>query len=159
MLVDTVTMSSCLLSASGIKLLLAGQHHQPPSWHHPPGGHALHPNGGSCAGERVPRYTVRIFSTNLTVLNFYSYKQEASLKTDALCTVPPKGPVFFYAYWHTFCVVFGTELKQENVRLYMFFIYFFAAMDQNKEKECGNISTLTLLFLESSAGLFWEWMR
>lgn len=32
-------------------------------------------------------------------------------------------------------------------------------MDQNKEKERGNISTLTLLFLERRAGLFWDWMR
>lgn len=32
-------------------------------------------------------------------------------------------------------------------------------MDQNKEKEHGNISTLGLLFREWSAGLFWEGMR
>ena len=43
---------------------------------------------------------------------------------------------------------------KENVRP-----FFFPTMDQNKEKGDGNISTLTLLFLESSEGLFRKWMR
>lgn len=99
----------------------------------------------------------------LRVLEHFFCNQEASRKTDSRpCT--PEGPIFFYAYCYTSTVLFlALSQSEENVRLRMFFFCFFVSFlsqwIKTRKRGTENISTLTLLFLESSAGLFWEWMR
>lgn len=57
-----IFMRTYLISLlSGVRILLAGQCPHSSSWHHSTGGHSIHPDGGCCSGERVSRYTVRVF--------------------------------------------------------------------------------------------------
>lgn len=86
--------------------------------------------------------------------------QPGSIYKNIFCALNPRRSyILFCLLLHIHSAVFGTEPKQGRCKNMHLFFVFFVTMDQNKEKRHGNVSTLTLLFSERSAGLFWEWMR